>query len=58
MFTISTIAPNGNTAATRAAKMPNPRVSLDGVPVRALTVAQDSGTSPSRAIAKKIRVWP
>ncbi len=38
--------------------MPNPMVSLTGVPVRGFTSAHDSGTSPSRAIAKKIRVWP
>ena len=58
MLTISTIAPSGTNAATRAAKMPNPMVSLTGVPVRGFTSAHDSGTSPSRAIAKKIRVWP
>jgi len=34
MLTISTIAPSGTNAATRAAKMPNPMVSLTGVPVR------------------------
>ena len=58
MLTISTIAPRGTSAATRAAKMPKPIVSLTGVPVRGLTSAHFSGTSPSRAIAKKIRVWP
>jgi hypothetical protein len=35
-----------------------PTVSSTGVPVRGLTVAILRGNSPSRAIAKKIRVWP
>ena len=38
--------------------MPMPSVSATGVPVRGLTLAIPRGIRPSRAIAKKIRVWP
>ena len=38
--------------------MPKPMVSLTGTPLRGLTSASRSGISPSRAMAKKIRVWP
>ena len=38
--------------------MPKPIVSLTGTPRRGLTSASRSGINPSRAIAKKIRVWP
>ncbi len=38
--------------------MPMPNVSSTGVPVRGLTFAIPRGISPSRAIAKKMRVWP
>ena len=35
-----------------------PKVSRTGVPVRGLTFATLRGIRPSRAIAKKMRVWP
>jgi len=58
MFTSFTISLSGTTAARAAIRMPMPNVSLTGVPVRGLTSASPRGIRPSRAIAKKMRVWP
>ena len=58
MLTSLTIWLSGATAASAAIAMPMPIVSLTGVPVRGLTLAIPRGSSPSRAIAKKMRVWP
>ena len=37
---------------------PSPIVSFAGVPNRGLTLAMLRGISPSRAMAKMMRVWP
>ena len=56
MLTSSMILLSGITAARTAMNTPNPSVSMTGVPVRGLTSASRSGSSPSRHIAKKMRV--
>jgi hypothetical protein len=58
MFTSSTILLSGTSAASTAISTPRPMVSLAGVPKRAFTVARPSGSSPSRHMAKKMRVCP
>lgn len=58
MLTSSTMAPNGTKAASNEIRMPKPIVSLAGVPNRGCTCASRRGKSPSRHMAKKIRVWP
>jgi hypothetical protein len=58
MFTSSTIWPSGTSAASTAISTPSPMVSVAGVPKRWFTSASRVGSSPSRHMAKKMRVWP
>ena len=58
MLTSLTISLSGTNAARSAMKKPMMKVSRTGVPVRGLIFATRREIRPSRAIAKKMRVWP
>ena len=58
MDTMSASLSSGTTAARTAAAVATITVLLTGVIVRAFTVANREGSSPSRPMANKMRVWP
>jgi hypothetical protein len=58
MFTSSATAPRGRRLPMAAVTSPTTRVTFTGVRRVGCTFPNAAGSSPSRDIAKMIRVWP